>query len=381
MGKNILIGLGLVVLAVMVVALYLKQKPPIISPTTQTSKKAEIVKEEKLPLLSLEQIFSNDHTFTATLSAQKKITIIATGDVIPARAVNLKSTQLKDFKWPYYKVVDFLKDADLTYINLETTFVDNCPLTDTGFVFCGDKRAIEGIQFAEIDLANMANNHTANQGPGALLETINMLKESGVEVVGISGPVYIRPSDSLNSNKTPVPPTGGVYKEIKGVKFAFLGFNDITKVQKGVQNVEEELIKTQIQEAKKNSDVVIVQYHWGVEYRELPDDRQIYLGRFTIDSGADLVIGNHPHWIQPVEYYQGKLITYAHGNFIFDQMWSEETQEGVAGKYTFYGKDLVDVEYFPVRIAPYGQPYFMEGAKRQKILDQMLENSRKLVND
>jgi poly-gamma-glutamate synthesis protein (capsule biosynthesis protein) len=105
------------------------------------------------------------------------------------------------------------------------------------------------------------------------------------------------------------------------------------------------------------------------------------LGRFTIDSGADLVIGNHPHWIQPVEIYKGKLITYAHGNFVFDQEWSLKTKQGVIGKYTFYGKELADVEFFPVQIENYGQPYFLEEENAKVILDSMKAESEKLRNE
>jgi len=83
------------------------------------------------------------------------------------------------------------------------------------------------------------------------------------------------------------------------------------------------------------------------------------IGHDSIDWGADIVIGNHPHWYQGIEIYHGKLITYAHGNFIFDQMWSEETREGVIGTYTFYGTQLVAASWKAVRSYDYGQPVFM----------------------
>ncbi|EKD67007.1 MAG: hypothetical protein ACD_48C00640G0003, partial [uncultured bacterium] len=95
---------------------------------------------------------------------------------------------------------------------------------------------------------------------------------------------------------------------------------------------------------------------WGEEYTATPSARQKELAHFIIDSGADLILGNHPHWIQPPEVYSGKYIMYAHGNTIFDQMWSEETKIGVIGKYTFSGMRLVDVEFIPTYIQDYGQP-------------------------
>ena len=84
-------------------------------------------------------------------------------------------------------------------------------------------------------------------------------------------------------------------------------------------------------------------YHWGAEYVSVPtvgagiaEDDPVEIGHLAVDAGADFVIGNHPHWVQGVELYKGKYIAYAHGNFIFDQMWSYETRVGVVGKYTFY---------------------------------------------
>jgi poly-gamma-glutamate synthesis protein (capsule biosynthesis protein) len=156
-----------------------------------------------------------------------------------------------------------------------------------------------------------------------------------------------------------------------------LGYSDIEKTSL-VSVADENKIMAEVSDAKNNSDVVIVQYHWGTEYLTPPEERQKFLGKLTIDSGADLVIGNHPHWIKPVEFYKGKLITYAHGNFVFDQEWSQKTKEGMIGKYTFDGKNLIDVKYLPVEIVNYGQPYFLEGAAKQKILDEIYNESLKL---
>jgi poly-gamma-glutamate synthesis protein (capsule biosynthesis protein) len=162
---------------------------------------------------------------------------------------------------------------------------------------------------------------------------------------------------------------------VRGTTFAFLGYNDIGTKQEGISWADETTIKNDIANARKNADVVVVMYHWGIEYRDQPDGRQKYLGHLTIDAGADLVIGNHPHWIQPIEFYKGKLITYAHGNFVFDQEWSLKTKQGVVGKYTFYDNSLVDVEYFPVLIENYGQPTFLTGDEKKMILDDMKKQS------
>lgn len=299
-------------------------------------------------------IFAKNHFWTATLAAQRKRTMIVTGDIVPVRSVNYQVVTRGDFTWPYQKTADVLRNADLTFINLETPLLTQCPVTTSGMVFCGDVRNVDGLVFAGVDLASLANNHAGNHGAQGVSETVQHLADKGIKTTGINGPTLM---------------------DIRGVRFAFLGYNDITKEQPGISNVDEKKIKQEIAEARKKADVVIVTMHWGVEYRAQPDARQKYLGHLAIDAGADLVIGNHPHWIQPIEFYKGKLITYAHGNFVFDQEWSVKTKQGVVGRYTFYDNKLVDVEYLPVFIQDYGQPHFLEGSDKQGILDEMKKQS------
>lgn len=313
--------------------------------------------QHELPILSVDMIFSADHLWIKTLSSDRKRILIATGDVIPARSVNFQASQQKDFRWPYLQVFDVLKNADVTFINLETPLIDNCPVTQEGMIFCGNARNVEGLVFSGVDIASVANNHAGNYGSTAVDATKKLLNNNGIIVTGINGAEYVN---------------------VRGIKFAFLGYNDITKPQPGISNVDEEKIRSDILEAKQKANVVIVTYHWGIEYRDQPDDRQKYLGHLAIDTGADLVIGNHPHWIQPVEIYKGKLIAYAHGNFVFDQEWSLKTKQGVVGKYTFYDNQLIDVEYLPILIENYGQPHFLIGNEKNIILENMREQSRKL---
>lgn len=299
--------------------------------------------------VSTEQIFSNDHSWTATLPAERVRTLIATGDVIPARSVNYKTISYGNFHWAWEKTADLLRSSDFTLINLESPILEHCPTTNEGMTFCGDKRHIEGLQFAGVDAANMGNNHAGNYGEEGVEETAALLHAAGILPIGIQNPVY---------------------RDIRGMKFAFLGYNDIGR-QPGVGHIEDETFTKEIQEASLSADVVIVSVHWGVEYTHEPTDRQIETGHAMIDAGADVVIGNHPHWVQPVELYKKGLIMYAHGNFIFDQMWSRETREGVVGKYTFYDDTLVDVEFFPVVIEDYGQPRWAEGDEKATILQGM----------
>lgn len=299
------------------------------------------------PELSLSRIFAEDHAFVDGLDKEKTVTILATGDVLLARKVNYTMVMQNNFFWPFEKTAHMLIDADLTVINLETPFIFGCQPTQTGMIFCGDPRAASGLQKAGVDIVGLSNNHMLNYGPEGAVETMHVLDNAGIL------PVYNLPE----------------FIERKNVRFAFLSYTDVGKA------LDTDTVAEEIADAGSDSDVVIVLIHWGEEYVTQPTQRQRKVSHVMVDAGADLVIGNHPHWIQPAELYNGALIVYSHGNFIFDQEWSEETKTGIVGVYIFFDGKLKDAEFIPVRIENYGQPYILEGAKRRMVLEAMKEAS------
>lgn len=311
---------------------------------------------EVIPM-NIDKIFSTDHSWVNNLPAERKQVLIATGDVLLARSINYKTVVSKNFSWPFEKTAEVLKNADVTFINLETPIIDGCQLANEGMKFCGDPGNINGLVFAGVDMVNLANNHISDYGLTGVNSTVEYLINAGLGVSGISGPMY---------------------QDIKGKKFAFLGYNEVNR-QEGISSAGQERIISEVSEAKSNADIVIVQFHWGNEYTSNITSRQRALAHLAIDRGADLVIGNHPHWIQPVEIYHGKLIAYSHGNFIFDQEWDLNTKQGVVGKYTFYDGWLIDAEYLPILIENYGQPRFLSGEDKVLILENMKAQSEKLL--
>ncbi len=306
--------------------------------------------------LTLGSIFAADHSWVNALPPEKTVTMIATGDVIPARSVNSGMVRRNNFRWPFEKTADVLSAADITVINLETPLLSSCTPTIDGMVFCGDARAAEGLTYAGIDIATLGNNHVGNYFEAGIEETKRVLTQAGI--LPVSGSV--------------------VYTTVKGTRFAFLSYNDIGHEEPGVPWADEVIIARDIKEAENNADVVIVAYHWGTEYVTQPGARQRELAHMAVDSGADVVLGNHPHWIEPVELYKDAFIIYAHGNFVFDQEWSEETKRGVVGKYVFYDNKLIDVQYLPVRIVDYGQPYFLANTEAATVLNAMEKASAEL---
>ena len=131
--------------------------------------------------------------------------------------------------------------------------------------------------------------------------------------------------------------------------------------------------------------------HAGTEYTRHPNQQQIDFAHTAIDAGADVVIGHHPHWIQDIEVYsplelfpplegEGKggakeprkgLIFYSLGNFVFDQMWSQETREGLMVKLEFSGPELKSYELIPIIIDNYCCPRLANEAEKNKILDTL----------
>lgn len=267
------------------------------------------------------------------LEPDKPIILIAVGDVMLGRSVNAKMRSLNDFKYPFLKTADSLSAADLTFINLESPFFNDCPTTNTGMIFCADPKAIESLVFAGVDIANLANNHIHNYGQEGLSLTENLLQENSITPLGLEGNLVI--------------------KEIKRTRFGFLGFDLTSSYQ------EEEIIEL-VKRSKPQVDILIVSFHWGIEYAQEPSPRQIELAHKVVDAGADLILGHHPHVILKIEdYHQGKIV-YSLGNFVFDQPWSEATKKGLVGIFTFQDKKLIKSEFRKVYIKDYSQPEFID---------------------
>jgi poly-gamma-glutamate synthesis protein (capsule biosynthesis protein) len=312
------------------------------------------------PALSLQELFHPRYNVPADPSLVR--TLLVTGDIIPARGVAWSAIDVHhDYLWPFRPTADYTRNADVTYVNLEAPLFAGCPVNpNSSFTFCGDARFVNGLTLMGAKVVNLANNHLTNYGSAGVSSTVQLLDQNGI----------------LNSGLGPV-----AVIDVRGIKFGFIGFNGVGRA------IDQAALMDGIARARQLADIVVVQFHWGKEYERQPmadrgvptPDDPVAIGHEAIDWGADIVIGNHPHWYQGIEVYHGKLITYAHGNFIFDQMWSEETREGVIGTYTFYGTRLVAASWKAVRIYDYGQPVFMNANDNSTALTTMEAASDELA--
>ena len=143
------------------------------------------------PSLSIASIFSTRAPSIKGLDLHKLRTLIATGDVIPARSVNYMMVTRNDFLYPFRPTAAYTRTGDITLINLESPLISaNCPVTVEGMQFCGDPRVVAGLQYAGVDVACTANNHIGNYGNAAILETWQHLTAGGIQHCGLSSVAY-----------------------------------------------------------------------------------------------------------------------------------------------------------------------------------------------
>lgn len=265
------------------------------------------------------------------------ITLFAVGDIMLGRSVNTKIQKQKDFTFPFQKINNFFQNSDIVLVNLESPFGQNCPQTDTGMVFCADKNSVLGLKGLFVTHTNLANNHIDNQGIKGIDFTKDTLLQNQITPVGLSTG------------------SGVVVSQIKNTKVAFLGLNDVPPFPKEINNLSKEILLKQLELATKSADIVVVSFHWGNEYQSR-SKRQQEFAHLAIDKGADLIIGHHPHWVQEIENYKGVPIFYSLGNFVFDQMWSQKTREGLIAKVIFENNKVSTYSATPIFINKDYQP-------------------------
>ncbi|MDO5561342.1 MAG: CapA family protein [bacterium] len=283
-----------------------------------------------------------------SFAAERKseIVFLSTGDLMLGRSVNFKGWQKKDFSWSLEKVRPWLQKFDRVIVNLENPLVKDCPLTNEGMIFCADGAAAAALASSGVDIATLANNHTLNYGSAGLAQTVDFLRAASVSAVT---------SDTFLQQK------------IDQTTFGFLAFDEVSK------NLDADEIAPLVAEKSAQVDVLIVALHFGSEYRYQPAAKQKQLAQTLIDSGAKIVLGNHSHWLGPIELYHDGVIVYSHGNFVFDQMWSNETRTGMAIAWNFEDNNLQEIMVYPIWITDYGLANLATGKQAENIL-QTVQN-------
>lgn len=250
------------------------------------------------------------------------VTLTFVGDVMMTGRVEALLKE-KGFAYPFAHVNSLFLEDDYTIANLETPVTRRgTPAGNKEYVYKSPPEAVPAMKAAGIDLVNLANNHSLDQGEEGLLDTFQHLGEQAIAYVGAG----------IDQQQAYAP----VFIERNGIRIAFLGLSRVVphvswyagKDKPGVAaTYDPTLAQEAIRQAKDEADLVVVLVHWGQEKTDYPVDHQKVLARAYIDAGADLVIGGHPHVLQGFERYKDKWIAYSMGNFIFTRSQAAKTWE------------------------------------------------------
>ncbi|MCX2725961.1 CapA family protein [Thermomicrobium sp. 4228-Ro] len=319
------------------------------------------------------QLLPDEAQLPVTIDRPRFLTVTVVGDMILGRTVHRIMERLDDWQAPFRDVADELARSDLTIGNLECALSDRFPPPDDPYTmrFLTFPRAVDGLTLAGIDAVSLANNHSMDFGADALRDTQAALDRAGISWFGAG--------DDLRQASEPA------VLRVGNVTIALLGFDGIsaqwsgaTETTAGTAPLEPEIVATAIRRAADCADIVIPYFHWGVEYTLIPTETQRRIAHLAIDSGATLVVGSHPHWVQGIEWYRGRPIFYSLGNFVFDQEWSFETKQGLILHLWFSGAELRRYHLVPVIIQDYHRPRLARSDEASVILRRVRESSQAL---
>lgn len=277
-------------------------------------------------------------------------TLLFVGDIMLARSVE-KKLDVEGPAYPFVHVTKLLQEPDLTIGNFEGVVSEphhvTAPFT---FQFSVKPEYLASLHDVGFDILSLANNHSSDFGPDAVLHTKKLCTEDALICEG-----------SARTGETFI-------KEVHGVRIGFLFANTTWNT------VSTESLASQMKQLANESDIQIAFLHWGTEYELEHNSAQEAVAQALIDAGADAIIGGHPHVVQDIGFYKDKPIFYSLGNFVFDQYWNTDVQTGLGVEMNI-GNGTVTYTVIPFSsITSHTQPQVMDGADAQVLLKRILPN-------
>lgn len=305
----------------------------------------------------------------AELAPLPTIRLAAVGDINFDRSPAYIIQTTGDLAYPLSRVKDIFEAADYTVGNLESALGDIGEPAAKRYPFRSPPESAEALAIGGVDLVSLANNHAMDYGPEALLQGLDLLHGAGVATVG----------GGANDVAAHAPHIA----EIGGLKVAFLGYVHVpveavthfdtaswtaTADAPGLAWADPERVRTDVAAIRPEVDLVVVILHSGYEYIEEPSEPQVAAARAAVDAGADLVVGHHAHILQGIHRYNGGVIAYGLGNFLFNIEGPPETailnvwldQNGVR-----------QLELIPAIVQEHGQPRPADLAEAGPILSRV----------
>ena len=276
------------------------------------------------------------------------IEIMAIGDMLMhidiVQAMYDWNTGTYNFDYNFELIKDYMSKADLTIANLETTFAGE----ESGYsgypCFNTPDALADSLKNAGVDILSNMSNHSLDKGEYGFLRTRDVLKEKGFDIIGTR--------DSENDSRY-------IIKEVNDIKVGITAYGYTTEGYEGGRglngipipdnlapmmnifdpyNVDNDFLamKQEIDKMKKDGvDVIVFYMHWGEEYQLEPNESQLKIAQFLANEGVDIIFGDHPHTIQPIDILQSEdgkhntTVIYSLGNFI-----SSQRTESVGNPYT-----------------------------------------------
>lgn len=296
--------------------------------------------------------------------------LLFSGQIVPARCVQAGVDAHGNADYIYAEVRSLLQEADATIGTLNASLSDASPMTGCieTFVLVGSSNNAEALAAAGFDVMSVATNHIKNCnsltcGDRAFLDTLANLRAVGIQPVGAG--------ENLQQALQPV------VLEIHGVRFVIVSLGEIEQSAfadentPGIAPLNEENLRQAIAAARQMGDVVIVMPHWGPEYSPNPNWNQRTYAQIAVDAGADLVVGNHTHVVQAMQYLHGVPVFYGLGNMVFDQTWDHKNQQSVLLRVRFMGTQFAGYELTPLYTDGDGTIHLPDEAESAEILERI----------
>lgn len=312
-------------------------------------------------------INTNGESEKASKGAQS-ITISSMGDCTLGTDENFnQSRSLNAFynsqgaDYFFKNVRSILEKDDLSIVNFEGTLTTSTERQDKKFAFKADPEYVDILTNGSVEAANIANNHSADYGEISRTDTLKTLEAAGIAAFGCEQVQLL---------------------EVNGIKVGLTGIYELAEHLEKKQQVKENIAA--LKEA--GAELIIVNFHWGMEREYVPNATQKELAHLAVDEGADLVIGHHPHVLQGIEKYKGKYIAYSLGNFCFGGNSNPQDKDTMIFQQTFTienGKIKEDdkIQIIPCSISSKSNvndycPTPLEGEEKQRVLDKIEEYSK-----